>query len=606
MKNKCLLLVFTFFLWTLVFVLQKPIFLILYGGVPQLFQVIYHGLPLDLSMAGYLTVVPGLVLLVSCVPLNIRQGDTGIKIMRGIMKVWFAIGLFLYGITFVANLVLYPYWGFPLDSTPLFFILSSPSAAMASIEPWQMVLGIGATAAAMYCASLIFRPVWMKYGKAAFEEEPKAWSGVPILILDALLFLPIRGGVTVSTMNTGKAYFSQNHVLNHAAVNPMFSIMESLAHQENFGEQYRFMDDHEAHRLFNKLHGHAMHTTEVLKTKRPDIYIVILESFSDTLTHQPKVTPNLNALKHEGIYFSRFYANGYRTDRGLVSILLGYPAPGTVSLMKYPSKTAKIASIAAHLTHVGYNTHYYYGGDADFTNMRSFLFNQGFRNIIEDVDFPVSDRLSKWGVPDHLLFKRAKSDIARWNSHHPQFTVIQTSSSHEPFDVPYHKLNDKILNAFSYTDDCIGRFMKFLKSTNRWNNSLVIFIPDHLGAWPEKIDNFASWRFHVPMIWVGGAVKKPMVVDTFGSQQDIAATLLGQLGIGHNDMPYSKDLLDPGVYHYAYFMPNDGFGMITEDNEVIYDNKLMRSVVDNGKAKGKNLKYGQAILQVLFDDIAEK
>ncbi len=633
MKKKILLLVSTFLLWTLVFLLQKPFFLLAYaGGLSSVFPVMWHGLPLDLSMAGYLTVIPALALVAGSLPMRFMHGTRAANWLMGIVAVWTALASLIVALAFVANLALYGYWRFPLDSTPIFFIKSSLSATLASVEWWQGLAGIAAIVAVAAVVSLLFHLLWRRWGKDVFLFRPGRWQWLPLLLLTALLFLPIRGGVTVSTMNTGRAYFSPDQTLNHAAVNPLFSFMESMTHQEDFGRMYRFMDDREAHRLaaqvlpkvyspFDKRHKPFVprpsqvvsDSLRVLgsispKSFGPDIYIIILESFSDTLTRQPGVTPNLNRLKREGVYFSNFYANGFRTDRGLVSILLGYPAPGAVSLMKYPRKTSRIHSIVNGLATSGYDTHfhYYYGGDADFTNMRSFLINQGFDNITEDRDFPVADRLSKWGVPDHLLFKRAEDDIAASRPVKPTFTVIQTSSSHEPFDVPYHKLTDKILNAFAYTDSCVGGFVNYLKTTPRWNRSLVILVPDHLGAWPEEVDNFASWRFHIPMIWTGGAIKRPMVVDTYGSQQDLAATLYGELGIPNDYMPFSKDMLDPTARHYAWFMMNDGFGVKTDKNEVIYDNKQRKAVVSKGEDGDMWLKYGQALLQVLFDDIAEK
>lgn len=621
---------FTFFLWTLIFVLQKPVFLIAYGGFPSLFSVIWHGLPLDFSMAGYLTAIPGLALLISALPIRTLHHQKIGNVLMWTVRLWLCIASVFVALAFIVNIALYSYWRFPLDSTPIFFILSSPSATMASIEWWQGLLGIIGIAVSACIICLLFHPLWIRYGRTVFTDKVTKMQWLPLLLLDALLFLPIRGGVTVSTMNTGKAYFSSVTELNHAAVNPLFSFMESMTHQEDFANMYRFMDDKEAHRLaaqvLPKLYNPLDNRQHNPSTKRqsviindslrvnnlkdysgPDVYIVILESFSDTLTKQPGVTPNLNRLKKEGVYFSNFYANGFRTDRGLVSILLGYPAPGAVSLMKYPRKTAHLPSIANSIRlSSGCTTHYYYGGDADFTNMRSFLINQGFQNITEDVDFPVSERLSKWGVPDHLLFQRAEHDIANVKSDMPMFTVIQTSSSHEPFDVPYHHLKDKVLNAFAYTDSCIGGFVNFLKKSPRWNRSLVIFVPDHLGAWPENADNFVSWRYHIPMIWVGGAIRKPMVIDTYGSQQDIAATLFGETGIENNYMTFSKDLLNPAITHYAYFMMNDGFGVKTDKDEVIYDNKQQKTVVSKGREPGRWLKYGQALLQVLFDDIAKK
>lgn len=104
-----------------------------------------------------------------------------------------------------------------------------------------------------------------------------------MLLLTGLLFLPIRGGVTVSTANTGKVYFSQNSYVNHSAVNPMFSLMESLAHQENFAEQYRFMDEKEANKIFATMTSQSDENTyPLLKPEAmrgtPDILLVIMEA----------------------------------------------------------------------------------------------------------------------------------------------------------------------------------------------------------------------------------------------------------------------------------------------------------------------------------------
>lgn len=482
---------------------------------------------------------------------------------------------------------------------------------MASVAWWQAFLGVAAIVATVAVILVAFHLLWRKWGGDVFTQKTGRLQWLPLLLLTVLLFLPIRGGVTVSTMNSGRAYFSSVQELNHAAVNPLLSFMESVSHNEDFSAQYRFMDDAKAQAVYRQMYHKASQdsVTPLLRqgVSRPDVYIVIMESFSDTVTNVRGVTPCINRLKREGIYFNRFYANSFRTDRGLVSVLQGYPAPATVSLMKFPRKTANLPSIAAHLEKNGYDTYYYYGGDADFTNMRSFLVNQGFKHITEDVDFPIDERLSKWGVPDHLLMKRVERDLSnRPGDGKPRLTVIQTSSSHEPFDVPYHRLKNKILNAFAYADNSVGEFVEYLKRSKKWDNSLVILVPDHLGAWPEHPDNFKPWRYHVPLIWTGGAIRRPMTVSTYGSQQDIAATLLSQLEIAHDDMIFSKDMMNTAVNHFAFFLPNDGLGMITTDNTLIYDNIQQKVVYDAGNKKGANLKGGKALLQVLFDDIAKR
>lgn len=611
----------TFVAWTLLFMLQKPVFLLIYaGGLADMWAVMTHGLPLDLSMAGYLTALPALLLLLSDLPVAAFRRPQALRCWRWALAGYFGLASMVVAVSFVANVGLYGYWHFPLDSTVWFFLTTSLSDALASVGWGEGLVGLLSIGVVMAVISVVFHLLY----RSAFRPcaARKRWPVLVEALLLASLILPIRGGVTVSSMNTGKAYFSQQTMLNHAAVNPLFSFMESMAHQEDFASQYRFMDDSRAQALVRDLNRHTgpRDTGHVIRTAdgdQPDVYLIILESFSDTVMkartpdvrgRMAEVTPGLHRLKQDGIYFSQFYANSFRTDRGLVSILQGYPAPSTVSLMKYPKKTAAIPSLAAHMARRHYKMQYYYGGDADFTNMRSFLVNQGFGDITSDTDFPVADRLSKWGVPDHLLFARVKEDLnAYYNNapaRPPYLRVIQTSSSHEPFDVPYHRLRDKTLNAFAYADSCVADFVSWLRQSPRWNRSLVIIVPDHLGAWPKDADNFKPWRFHIPMIWTGGIVSKPCVVDTLASQQDLAATLLGQLGIDARDMTFSKDIFDKSTPHYAFFLMNDGIGMIDRDNTLVYDNKLGRTVVDEGRLKGKNLQRGQALLQVLFDDIA--
>ena len=631
--------------WTVLFALEKPVFLLVYQhSLSSLFPVVAHGLTLDFTMAGYLSALPLLLLTFGA---WIPQ-----RLLYAITSIYYVFASLAYAMSFVANLALYGYWRFPLDSTPVFYFLSSPADAVASVSWWVVMGAVLLVVVIVLLVGLCFIVLYNRWG-AQPSKHPS--SVLVMVLLSAALFLPIRGGVTVSSANTGKVYFSEKQLLNHAAVNPLFSFFESVTHAADFAGQCRFMDDSQAcHWLsllnnprldgqgevvletpsgtkFSTLQAPANNVSKkgqgqgalpdkpsskidslrhisLLRPEamRPDIYIIILESFSDTILHVPNVTPNLNRLRREGVYFPNFYANGFRTDRGLVSILQGFPAPGPMSLMKYPKKTSSLSSIAAHLKKAGYQRNYYYGGDADFTNMRSFLISQGFENIMEDVDFPITERLSKWGVPDHLLFRKVEKELSKKRVGSPSLNVIQTSSSHEPYDVAYHHLPDERLNAFAYTDSCVGGFIKYLKaSPKRWERSVVILVPDHWGSWPENTDDNHPWRHHIPLIWVGGALNGPAVVHAFGSQQDIAATLLGQLGLTHADMPFSKDMLDPTVSHYAFFMMHDGEGLVTRRGAVMYDNRLSDTIYAHGSDTRELTEQVKAYAQKLFDYIAQ-
>lgn len=626
----------TYATFVVLFVLQKPLFLFLEKGsatqpVDNIFTelpaVIWHGLPLDLSMAGYLSVIPGF--------LSIAVVWLKRDMVKPIMNIYFIIASLFITCSFLLNASLYPYWKYPLDSTPLFYFFTSPADAIASVSIWQVILSI-------VILIVLTIGVWFtlrmrgekrqQYSRYAYGygglgsgkrnrfddfDRHRGRTSIILLLLTGLLFLPIRGGITVSTMNTGQAYYSQNAYLNHSAVNPLFSLLESITHQEDFASQYRFMKDKEADKIFATMTSTSDENTYPLlneatfKKGTPDILIVIMESFASdimpSMGSYKDVAVCLDSIAQQSILFTRFYANSFRTDRGMVSILSGYPAQPTTSIMRYPRKTSQLPSIARNLAkYKNYKTTYYYGGDADFCNMRSYLVSQGYQHIISDANFPIEDKLSKWGVPDHILAAKMMEDIkAQQNEKRPMLRILQTSSSHEPFEVPYHRLKDKRLNAFAYTDSVMGAIVREYRKLPKWKNTLIVFVPDHVGGYKENLNDHDRSRYQIPLILAGGAISRPMKVGIIGSQHDIAATLLGQLGVEHKEFTFSKNMMSDATPKFAFFAVNDAFGIVSEENSLIYDNRAKRTVYDKGE-KGFNLKRGQAYLQKLYDDLARK
>lgn len=626
----------TYATFVVLFVLQKPLFLFLEKGsatqpVDNIFTelpaVIWHGLPLDLSMAGYLSVIPGF--------LSIAVVWLKRDLVKPIMNIYFIIASLFITCSFLLNASLYPYWKYPLDSTPLFYFFTSPADAIASVSIWQVILSIVILIVLTIGVWFTLRMRGEKrqqysrysYGYGGFGsgkrnrfddfDRHRGRTSIILLLLTGLLFLPIRGGITVSTMNTGQAYYSQNAYLNHSAVNPLFSLLESITHQEDFASQYRFMKDKEADKIFATMTSTSDENTYPLlneatfKKGTPDILIVIMESFASdimpSMGSYKDVAVCLDSIAQQSILFTRFYANSFRTDRGMVSILSGYPAQPTTSIMRYPRKTSQLPSIARNLAkYKNYKTTYYYGGDADFCNMRSYLVSQGYQHIISDANFPIEDKLSKWGVPDHIVAARMMEDIkAQQNEKRPMLRILQTSSSHEPFEVPYHRLKDKRLNAFAYTDSVMGAIVREYRKLPRWKNTLIVFVPDHVGGYKENLNDHDRSRYQIPLILAGGAISRPMKVGIIGSQHDIAATLLGQLGVEHREFTFSKNMMSDATPKFAFFAVNDAFGIVSEENSLIYDNRSKRIVYDKGE-KGFNLKRGQAYLQKLYDDLAKK
>lgn len=599
-----------FIRWTVVGLLSKLLFLLFYNtrldesGLPVWLDVLWHGLRLDLAVAAYLTVIPGLLLAVT----PWYRG----KVVTWLWSAWTCIAALACSLAYISNLGLYAYWGFPLDSTPLLYITTSPGAAFASMEFWQLFLVpivIIGLAVVLY---INFSKDEMGIENAGSKKLPaRIATTIGMLLLTAALIIPIRGGIDTGTNHTGSVYFSKDIHLNHAAVNPVFSFVESVLHKEEIATRYRFMDNSKATALFNKM---------TCTRLRPDaewndynVVLICLESFSkyimDEGGHVKGVTPNLDRYTTEGLYFTKIYANSFRTDRGLVSVLSGLPAQPTMSVMDMPRISTSLPSLARSLSDAGYSTHFYYGGDTNYSNMRSYIMGTGFGNVTSQFDFSSKKSTGKWGVADGPVFDCILSDIQKMSHEKGKhfFKAFMTSSSHEPFDVPeYQKLDNPALNAFSYTDHCLGDFVEELRKMKCWKNTLVVIVPDHLGAYPDQIDNYQPWRYEIPLIIMGGPIKQPQRINTVGSQIDICATVLAMLGREHKEFTYSKDLLDNSAPHFAFFSFPDAMGMADADSYLYYDNTSKKAVVEQGKAPSALLPNAKAYLQKLYDDLGKR
>ena len=351
---------------------------------------------------------------------------------------------------------------------------------------------------------------------------------------------------------------------------------------------------------------------KLLTTTRPNILIIIMESFTanaiEAVGGEPGITPNLNRLSKEGVLFTNLYANSFRTDRGLVSVLNGYLAQPTTSIMKYPVKSQTLPSIAKSLNKEGYTADMLYGGDINFTNMQSYFYSSGYSKITADRDFPLSSRLSKWGANDDITFSHLYEDIKqRPVDGKPWLSTFLTLSSHEPFEVPFHHLEHPYLNSVAFTDSCIGNFIDTFKELPAWKNTVVIFVSDHGYRYPENMQEYGPLRFHIPMLWLGGAIAEPKVIDTYANQTDLAATLLNQMGLPTDEFSFSKDILNPCVPHYAFYTFNNGFGFIDESGVSVYDNEGNKILVEEPESGNETrLEKGKVLLQTLYDDLGNR
>ncbi|MCR4583519.1 MAG: LTA synthase family protein [Prevotella sp.] len=594
-----------FLVWTLlVFILAKVGFLLICQEghdfhTADVWQVITHGLSLDFSMSLYLFALPFLLTLASL-------WWRGSKWLKRVFRALFVLYATAMALAFVADASLYPFWGFKLDASCLQY-LSTPNEAAASVTTSYLVvraLALLVLVIVLYCGyEWLLRSV-------RWEQCPSRRTAIAGtvggLLLIPLIVIGIRGGLGESTTNIGQVYYSQNQFLNHAAVNPMFSFFASLEKTASNNVSYHFMDDAACERIIAPHFPTVSdHPDTLLTTQRPNIILILLESCGATFTElggRTDVTPHLNRLAREGVSFARCYGNTWRTDRGTVCTWSGYPSFPTMSVMKMPAKSRTLPNLAATLRQEGYATSYLYGGDINFTNMRSYLVGGGFETLHWMEDYTAEEQKSaRWGVRDDITFATLY-DMAT-TAQQPFLIGFSTLSSHQPWDVPIQHFDDPILNAFYYLDQCIGNFISRLRQSDVWENTLVILLPDH-GIPYKDIGETKPLKNQIPLIWTGGAVRGARCLTQVCNQTDLPATLLGQLGLSHTDYTFSRDVVSHNYTRpFAINTYDDGFSIYDSVSFVSYDFIADRIVAREGRENPSLVTLGKAVLQAASNDL---
>lgn len=593
--------------------LQKPVFLAWYAEqaagctVGEWLAVVGHGLKLDLTVAGYITALPTLLTLLS-VWVSLPE-----RAMRRLFRGYFILLSLITALIFAVDLALYAHWGFRIDHTVLLY-LADPKEAMASVDAGTAIRQ--SLVAIVWAGGMIFsylRIVPLFCGERLRPVLPRAVVASLLLLLTAGLdFLAIRGGVGASVANLSKVYFSTNAFLNHAATNPVFSFLSTLGEREDFAERYPFFAEEERAARFEAIRGNGPQeepSEQVICCERPNVVVVILESFARTLMEAEvdgqAVMPQLNRLKAEGIWFENFFANSFRTDRGEVAILSGFPAQTNVSIMKLPAKSRSLPSIARSLAREGYATSFYYGGDLNFTNQSSYMYATGWEELIWQERLAFDRPTAKWGYDDEVMCDYfADEVIARSAAGRPFLAGLLTLSSHPPFDVPWQRFEEPMLNAASFTDAQIGRMIEKLKASPAWEHLVIVLVADHGYPYPTTLQYNEPLRHRIPMLWLGGAVCAPREVTAYASQIDLAATLLAQLGIAHDDYDYSKDIFAPEPPHkFAYYAFDEGFGVVDASGAAVYDCVSGRALPESLPAL---TEIGKTMLQTTYRDLSER
>jgi phosphoglycerol transferase MdoB-like AlkP superfamily enzyme len=610
MKKRVLLFLAYFLFWFLFFAICRGLFLIYHFHLTQelsisdIFRIFLFGSRMDLSMTGYLMVLPGVVFIIT----HYLKG----KVIARILNIYTIIVLLAASFLVIADLELYRNWGFRLDTASLVYLKNPKEVAGSANKLVSIILIIFWL---IFYAGVLY--LYFKYiGRKLKTLAQSNWAtSLVFLFLTAFMFLPIRGSLKMAPMNTGYVYFHKSNVFaNHASVNVIWNAMYSLT-EYNSIKSYNYFDEPKAERLFKSFYSAEGQTQMLLNTDKPNIILLIMESLSckiiEPLGGLKGITPRFTALSKEGVLFANFYATTDRSEKGIISALSGYPGHPTRAIVNYSKKTESLPFLNYDLQQHGYYGEFIYGYDIDYANFRSYLMNAKYDKIVSKTDFPTIERNSKWGVHDHYVMNRIFEDCN--TAHEPFFMAFASQSAHEPFDVPMKRViqgNDEdhlFLNSAYYADSSLGDFISKAKKTNWWKNTIIVIISDHGTRYPGNTQLYEALKFHIPMLWIGGAVAKhDTIIDTYCSQSDIALTILHQIGLDNKKYKFSQDIMSSATKGFAICLFPDGFCYYRKDKKLSFDNVACKPFITEGDIDQNYIDAGKAYLQVLSNDLKNR
>ncbi|MFD2785979.1 LTA synthase family protein [Hymenobacter rubripertinctus] len=440
------------------------------------------------------------------------------------------------------------------------------------------------------------------------------------LLLAALLLLLMRGSFAQNgALRQSSAYFCNVPFANHLALNVGWNFCDSWS-RKSYARQnpYLFFAPDTARRQVRSLYQRAAAAAppRLLRTSRPNVLFIVWESFTakcvEPLGGVPGVTPRFAALCREGILFDHLYASSDQSDKGMVALLSGFPAQPTTSIMEIPGKSRQLPVLCQDVERAGYRTKFYLGSNLNFTNMRSYV--SSFQEVVDENAFSRHERNAEWGVHDHVVFDYVLRDINRQSraSAQPFFRAMFTISSHPPFDVPMPTVfagtddDSRFKNSLYYTDKSLGDFIARAKRQPWWENTLVVILADH-GLPLLPYQNQAQ-NYHIPMLWLGGALARhDTVVHTVCSQVDVAATVLSQLNLPTQAYPWSNDIFRPRAARFAYFATSsDGFGFVAPNRQFVFDNHQRRVIWRQGAVVAADVAQAQAYEQLSVQEYLDK
>lgn len=524
----------------------------------MLAAVFLQGLRFDLVLIGIVLAVPAL-----CFPL-LASNRLLLPGWRFLLRFYLPVALLVILFMEVST----PSFIAQFDSRPnILFIeyLDHPVEVFSTLwAAYKTPLAIAVT----LCV-LLGRYSFRKFDRLTAGMQPLSSKAV-LVIAPVLLFLCfafIRSTTDHRPVNPSTVALSNDPMVNDLALNSAYTVLYAvyeLRHEPEGGFRYAAIDDTtviEEVRAAMTVKPGDFTSTELPTLHRqvatasaetPQNLVIILEEslgaeFVGALGGLD-LTPNLDGLATEGIWFEHLYATGTRSVRGIEAIISGFTPTPARSVVKLGKSQKNFFTLAQYLSRHGYETSFIYGGESQFDNMRRFFVNNGFDRVLDKNDMRNPVFKGSWGVSDEDLFNRAHAEFSASRTK-PFFSLVFTSSNHSPYEYPddrivlYDEDKHTVNNAVKYADFALGRFVRAAQRSSYWENTVFLIVADH-NSRVYGADLIPIERFHIPGLILGGSIP-PEHWTVIASQIDLAPTLLSLLGVSGEHPMIGHDLTRP-------------------------------------------------------------
>ena len=538
-------------------------------------EMLVQGVRADLILLGYLFVPP-----LALAPLLAHRA-TG-RAWRILTVAWASLALVFVVFMEVST----PQFIMQYDVRPnrLFIeYLSHPREVFATL--WNgfriaLLLGVGAT---IVLGLSLFRLLRAASGAGLWSSR-KLLLTWPLIVLAA--FFAIRSTTAHRPANPALFALTKDAMVNSLIINSPWSVLDAInsmgkeaKSSEIYGKLPRetilaqvkaapWLKDHQ----FPNAELPTLHRqlAAIQRAKPLNLVIVLEESLGATFVQSLgglPVTPELERLKGEGWWFEQLYATGTRSVRGIEAVIAGFPPTPARSVVKLSLAQQNFYTLAAGLGKQGYHTEFVYGGEAHFDNMRSFFTGNGFQNVVDQADMKPAF-VGSWGASDEDLFDKSLERLKHLHAQgKPFFSLIFSSSNHEPFEFPDGKIalhdpaKQTVNNAVKYADFALGKFIREAKKQDYWKDTVFLIVADHDNrVYGNSLVPIK--KFHIPGLILGADIQAKRIA-AIASQVDLGPTLLSLLGVSSEHPMIGRDFVrDDASPGRALIQFNDYFAWL--------------------------------------------